>query len=38
MIFFKIFFIEIHKKHSTVYYRVSKCNLPKKLGVTDSGF
>ena len=32
MIFSKNFFIEIHEKHSTVYYRLSKCNLPKKIG------
>ena len=28
----KKFSIEIHEKHSTVYYRLSKCNLPKKIG------
>ena len=38
MIFSKKIFIEIHEKHFMVYYRLSKCNLPKKLGVTDSGF
>ena len=38
MIFSKFFFIEIHEKHFTVYYRLFKYNLPKKLGVTDSGF
>ena len=32
MIFSKNFVIEIHEKHSTVYYRLSKCNLPKKIG------
>ena len=30
--FQKIFFIEIHEKNSTVYYRLSKCNFPKKIG------
>ena len=30
--FRKIFFIEIHEKHSAVCYRLSKCNLPKKIG------
>ena len=32
MIFSKNFFIEIHEKHSTVYYRLFKCNLPNKIG------
>ena len=34
----KNFFIEIHEKHFTVYYRLSKLIYRKKLGVTDSGF
>ena len=32
MIFSNKFLIEIHEKHFTVYYRLSKCNLPKKIG------